>query len=182
MYGKNNIKWKVLPGQKLLNLGEVQVPLVKWADQPEGKAPPLRFSHIRGLPETTSWDSLRGKWVYINFWAHWCGPCQRKMKDLVPWYHDNQHQRDHFEVIFVHASDARDFAIVDEKMPGLAARHWGIGKPFPFPMMLDADRDIASSYGVRLFPTEILVDPSGVVVTRPGGPGAFDDLKAKLGR
>lgn len=63
------------------------------------------------------------------------------MKDLVPWYWSNEDKRDRFEVIFVHASDAKNFEIVDEKMPGLAARHWGIGKPFPFPMMLDANRE-----------------------------------------
>lgn len=65
MYGKSSIKWKVVSGQKILNLGEVVIPLVKWADQPEGKAPPLKFFHIRGLPETISWESLRGKWVSI---------------------------------------------------------------------------------------------------------------------
>ena len=32
--------------------------------------------------ESVDWQSLRGQWVYINYWALWCKPCREEMPEL----------------------------------------------------------------------------------------------------
>ena len=49
-------------------------------------------------------------------------------------------------------------------------------------MMLDATQKIRKDFGVRLFPTKILISPEGKVVTKPGGADAIDQLDAELKR
>lgn len=29
-----------------------------------------------------SWDSMRGEWVFINYWAIWCAPCRKEIPEL----------------------------------------------------------------------------------------------------
>lgn len=44
-------------------------------------APPIRFTTIEN--KTLTLDSLRGRWVLINFWASWCAPCMDELPHLV---------------------------------------------------------------------------------------------------
>jgi len=46
---------------------------------------------------TVSLSSLRGKVVFLNVWATWCGPCRRVMPDLVETY--KQYHDQGFEIV-----------------------------------------------------------------------------------
>lgn len=40
-------------------------------------APPLKLNDVDG--NTYNIEQSRGKWVFVHFWAAWCGPCRREM-------------------------------------------------------------------------------------------------------
>lgn len=101
-------------------------------------------------------QSLRGKWVYLEFWATWCGPCQSAMqalKEAVDKY--GAQWRGRLKILTVSVDNDRAVVMSHLKKRGWErfARHaW------------DLSRQAANAYGVRGIPTAFLIDPRGTVV------------------
>jgi thiol-disulfide isomerase/thioredoxin len=112
-------------------------------------APPFSARPLAG-GEALQLEEFRGKVVYLDFWASWCGPCRQSL----PWM--ERLRRDlrplGLEVIAVN---------VDED-PADAARFL---KRYPvnFPVIGDARGAIAALYDVRDMPSSYLIDRKGVV-------------------
>ena len=101
-------------------------------------------------------QSLRGKWVYLEFWATWCAPCQSAMqalKEAVDKY--GAQWRGRLEILTISIDDDRAVVMSHLKKRGwerLARHAW------------DFSRQAANAYGVRAIPTAFLIDPRGIVV------------------
>ena len=124
---------------------------------------------------TMSLDDLKGKYVYVDVWATWCGPCKREipfLKEVEKQYHDKN-------IAFVSVSiDRRQDheawkAMVEDKELG------GI--------QLFADNDwksqFVTDYKIQGIPRFILIDPEGNIVDaaapRPSNPeliNLFEEL------
>lgn len=101
--------------------------------------------------KTVSLADLRGHYVYVDFWASWCGPC----KMSFPWM--NQLQAKHA------ASGLQVVAInVDEKSSD--ADKFLAEVPPTFTVVFDSKGVTPGSYNVQGMPTSFLVDPNGKVV------------------
>jgi hypothetical protein len=83
--------------------------------------------------------------------------------------------RDRFAIVAIHNSEVSTLAELDRRTATARARYWG-GKPLPFPLLLDDDSLTYTDYGVSMYPTFMLVDPSGKVVER----GDPERLEAEL--
>ena len=141
-------------------------------------APELIVSDARGIDSNVKIKDFKGKWLLIDFWGHWCGPCIRKMPKLMEFYEKQKGNRDRFEILAFHSPDAKDFKIIDEKMPIIYKRFFG-GKEIPFPIVLDASGETVKNYRVRAFPTTILINPEGKIEVV--GKQALHTLGQKLG-
>jgi len=122
------------------------------------KAPPFTAMDLAG--HRVSLASYRGRYVYINFFASWCGPCQSEEQDLVAF--DFQQQK-------LGASGAAMVSVVFNDTASAAAKfvdEWGA----EWPAVLDNDGTIANEYGVASPPMTFLVNPRGTVVGVWDGP------------
>ena len=81
----------------------------------------------------------------------------------MEFYEDHAADRDRFEILAFHDGRAKSFEELDEKMAPIEQVKWK-GKKLPFPILLDASGDTVREWGVRSFPTLLLIDPEGKLV------------------
>lgn len=122
--------------------------------------------------ETPEGDSIvlsdyRGRPVFLNFWAVWCGPCRFEMPEM-----EKVHQKLRDEITFI-AVDVRESAkrvIAYREILGLT-----------FQMALDTDREVANVYQVPGLPLTFLLDRDGVIrYVRLGAFLSKEDILEKL--
>ena len=122
---------------------------------------------------------LRGKWVLLEFWGYWCGPCIGRMPELVAAY--DQYKDKGLAVIGIHCDAERDAPVdtvekLDEKLKDIVASTWS-GRDLPFPVAVTSGLDpfvtggdatalgpVAADYGITFYPSLVLIDPEGNVV------------------
>lgn len=110
----------------------------------------------------------KGKYVLVDFWASWCGPCKREIPYLIHVY--EEYKGDKFEVLGVATWDKPE----DTKK---AIEQLGI----PYPQMLNAQKAGSDAYGISGIPQIILFGPDGKILKRNlRGEGIAEAVKEVL--
>ena len=94
---------------------------------------------------------------------------------MIEYYNANPDLRAKFEILAVHeSSSVKTFKELDEKNARNEQEIWKT--KLPFPVLIDKDGNTVKRYGVRAYPTLVLVDPAGNIVRG----GSLELLKEKL--
>ena len=95
----------------------------------------------------------KGKYVLVDFWASWCGPCRAEIPNLIKVY--NQYKGDKFEVLGVATWDKpEDTQKAIEQLQ------------IPYPQIMNAQKAGSDAYGISGIPQIILFGPDGKIVKR----------------
>ncbi|WP_299706854.1 thioredoxin-like domain-containing protein [uncultured Pontibacter sp.] len=116
---------------------------------------------------------LRGKIVLLDFWTLGCINCQHIVPDLKRL---EEEYADVLVVIGVHS--AKFDAEKQSETIRQAMQKFGIEHP----VVNDADLVIWNQYGVRAWPTTVLIDPNGKVVGQHAGEGVYDTVRPYVQR
>jgi peroxiredoxin len=112
-------------------------------------APNFQLWDLNGEPIALS--NYRGKVVFLNFWATWCGPCRVEMPAMELLY--REFDRKEFEILAV-STDPQGVAVTRPFRNELG---------LSFPILHDSDFRVGVAYGARTLPMTFLVDRHGVV-------------------
>ena len=113
-----------------------------------GTAPDFTLTDMDG--KSFNLASARGKWVFLHFWASWCGPCRKEMPAIRDM--NGKLVNDKFEIVLINTAEDEDtiFSFLAE-----------IG--IDMNSLMDADGLVTEQYKPRGLPTTILIDPQGNV-------------------
>lgn len=156
----------------------------KFADFAGKPSPEFKdFENYKG--GTTSLSDLKGKYVYVDVWATWCGPCKKEipaLKTIESKYHDKN-----IEFVSISVDDGRGFKAATKEL-AFAASKAGWKK-----MIADKDMggiqlfatnawqsEFIRGYQINGIPRFILIDPVGNIVDanapRPSSPKLLELL------
>jgi len=118
-------------------------------------------------------SKYRGKVVFLNFWATWCGACRGEMASIESLYRELKDRRD-FELVTV-SVDQQGWSSI---APFLKSHGYDI------PVLSDSDNRVSSSYGISGIPATFIIDRSGRIVWNCAGglDWSNDTLKSALKR
>lgn len=112
--------------------------------------------------ESVKLSDLKGKKVMLNFWATWCPPCKAEMPEMQTFYEETKNDVSILAVNLDPNNDVEGFA----KKGG-----------FTFPIVLDENDEVKTTYGIISIPTTFFLDEKGKITHIFIGKMTYDDMK-----
>ncbi len=133
------------------------------ADSIYASAPDFALEDLEG--NSIKLSDLKGKVVFVNFWATWCPPCRREIPHFIELHEEFSDQG--FEILGI-AVDSREF---DSVAPFV--KKAGMN----YPVMLDK-KGVSQLYGgVSAIPTTFVVNRNGRIVSKIEGSRSKAEFK-----
>jgi len=109
-------------------------------------APALELKNLDG--DTWNIASEHGHWVFVHFWASWCGPCRKEMPTIQAIM--SEFRDSNLKIVLVNTAESEDttFGFIGSIAPELNS-------------LLDSDGQVTERWQPRGLPSTYFVDPDG---------------------
>ena len=111
-------------------------------------APQFELRNVDG--QVVRLSDFRGKVVWINFWATWCGPCRRELPDIA-------------RLAAEFGDDDLVVLAVNQEQSATVARDFWEELGLDLPILLDSGREVSDQYRLRGLPDNFFIDREGVL-------------------
>lgn len=130
-----------------LKAGDITIPFgIRHYDI--GSAQNFSLNNIDG--EKFELKSAKGNWVFLHFWASWCGPCRKEMPAIQQLADEMKGEK--FQIIMVNTAEDED--TVFEFLGSINVN---------LNSLLDVDGQVTEVWKPRGLPTSFLINPEGQV-------------------
>ncbi|MEC5145136.1 TlpA disulfide reductase family protein [Chitinophaga sp. 212800010-3] len=118
--------------------------------------PMIDFSQTDINGKTVRLSDFKGKYVLLDFWASWCGPCRAENPNVLKAY--NRFKDKNFTVVGVSLDDKADKwkeAVAKDAMPWIQLSD-----------LKGFRNEVAQQYGIQAIPFSFLIDPQGTIIAK----------------
>ncbi|WP_258881082.1 TlpA family protein disulfide reductase [Clostridium tagluense] len=114
-------------------------------------------------------SDFKGKKVFLNFWASWCGPCKAEMPTIEKLY---QQTKDSDLVILT-------INIGEDKS---TAKSFIDNNKYNFTVLVDSNQNVAAQYNISALPTSFFIDKEGNIVSTIKGGLTLEEMKNNISK
>ncbi|MGM8216244.1 redoxin domain-containing protein [Bacillaceae bacterium W0354] len=115
-------------------------------------------------------SDLRGKKVFLNFWASWCGPCKAEMPHMQDFY---EKYSDEVEIIAVN--------VTGSEVNSSNVKKFVDDYELTFPVLLDDTNEVSVTYLALQLPTTYFINSDGIIqLQRKIGPMTYEEMEKKM--
>ena len=133
-------------------------------------APNFTLQDLSG--NTVRLSDLKGKAVYINFWASWCPPCKDEIPELEKFYRKNKDKVVMLAINITYKDTLNDIQKILQE------------NNITYPILLDYDesKGAAALFGITGVPEHFFIDKNGVLKAKGIGPMSLELLQRNLAK
>lgn len=126
------------------------------------KAPDFKLKDLLG--KNVSLSDLKGKDVYVNFWASWCPPCKAEMPDIEKLYQESK--KTNLVILGINLGEDSN-----------TVKNFIKKNNYHFNILLDSDQSIGIKYNITAIPASFFIDKNGNIVNTKVGEMTIDEMK-----
>ncbi|GKU24565.1 TlpA family protein disulfide reductase [Clostridium folliculivorans] len=127
------------------------------------KAIDFKLKTLEG--KEVSLSDLKGKNVFINFWATWCPYCVQEMPEIEKLYQETKNS----DLIILGIDIGEDNDTV---------RDFLNKNKLNFNILFDYDESVATNYNITALPTSLFIDKNGNIIKKKIGPMTLEEMKS----
>lgn len=127
-----------------------------------GTAPDFTLQDIDG--ERFTLKQSKGHWIFLHFWASWCGPCREEMPAIQRLA--DSFQDEHFKIVMINTAEDED--TIFEFLGAINVE---------LNSLMDVDGQVTEVWKPRGLPTTFLINPKGEIKYQAIGGREWDSPK-----